>query len=133
MPKGIFSLNKILINNKKFKKKFRKRFSLKASNSPMLRGLVLSKFNVEARQPNSAMRKCIRVQLFKNNSQIGVFCPGDGAIKFIQEHDQVIVQGIGGTLGKSKGDIPAISFKVVKVNGISLKELVKGRKSKTLV
>jgi small subunit ribosomal protein S12 len=35
-------------------------------------------------------------------------------------------------MGRSKGDIPGVRFKVVKVNGISLHELVKGRKEKTV-
>lgn len=133
MPTGIKSLNKILKNVKSNQKREIARFSLKAKGAPMLRGLVLSKFNVEARQPNSAMRKCVKIQLFKTKDTIGAFCPGDNAISYIEDHDEVIVQGIGGALGKSKGDIPAISFKVVKVNGISLEELVKGKKSRTLV
>ncbi|HWQ17700.1 MAG TPA: hypothetical protein VNL13_07725, partial [Sulfolobales archaeon] len=31
--------------------------------APMARGIVLEKTGIESRQPNSALRKCVRVQL----------------------------------------------------------------------
>ena len=34
--------------------------------APQGRGIVLEKVGVEAKQPNSAVRKCVRVQLIKN-------------------------------------------------------------------
>ena len=34
--------------------------------APQARGIVLEKVGVEAKQPNSAIRKCVRVQLIKN-------------------------------------------------------------------
>jgi len=33
-------------------------------------------------------------------------------------------------MGRSYGDIPGVRFKVIKVNNVSLNELVKGRKEK---
>ena len=98
--------------------------------APQARGIVLEKIGVEAKQPNSAIRKCVRVQLIKNGRQVTAFCPGDGAINFIDEHDEVIIEKIGGAMGRSKGDIPGVRFQVVKVNNVSLKELVRGRKEK---
>ncbi|HNR29217.1 MAG TPA: 30S ribosomal protein S12 [Methanofastidiosum sp.] len=98
--------------------------------SPQARGIVLEKVPIEAKQPNSALRKCIRVQLIKNGRQITAFCPGDGAINFIDEHDEVVIEGIGGRQGGSMGDIPGVRFKVIKVNRVSLNEMVKGRKEK---
>jgi len=98
--------------------------------APQARGIVLEKIGIEAKQPNSAIRKAVKVQLVKNGKVVTAFAPGDGAINFIDEHDEVIIEGIGGRLGRSKGDIPGVRYKVVKVNGISLKELVKGRKEK---
>ena len=98
--------------------------------SPQGRGIVLEKVGVEAKQPNSAIRKCVRVQLIKNSRQVTAFAPGDGAIGFIDEHDEVIIEGIGGAKGGSYGDIPGVRYKVIKVNDISLNELVKGRKEK---
>ena len=91
------------------------------------KGLVLSKVQLEAKQPNSAMRKCVRVQLIKNGRQITAFVPGDRAIRFIDEHDEVVVEAIGGAMGKSKGDIPSVRYKVIKINDQSLDALLKGR------
>ena len=87
---------------------------------------------IEAKQPNSGIRKCVKIQLIKNGRQLSAFAPGDGAINYIDEHDEVMVEGIGGRMGRSKGDIPGVRFKVIKVNGISLDELVRGRKEKTV-
>lgn len=98
--------------------------------SPQGRGIVLEKRVIEAKQPNSALRKCVRVQLIKNGKQLTAFVPGDGAIDYIDEHDEVIIEGIGGAKGGPKGDIPTVRYQVVKVNGVSLEELVEGRAEK---
>ena len=100
--------------------------------APQAKGIVIEKVGIEAKQPNSAIRKCVKLQLIKNGRQITAFAPGDGAINYIDEQDEVVVEGIGGRMGRSKGDIPGVRYKVVKVNGISLRELVKGRKEKTV-
>lgn len=91
------------------------------------RGIVLEKVQLEARQPNSAMRKCVKVQLLKNNKIITAFAPGDNAIKFIDEHDEVTVEKIGGKQGRAKGDIPGVRFQVIKVNDQSLEALRLGK------
>ena len=91
------------------------------------RGIVLEKVQFEAKQPNSALRKCVRVQLVKNGKQITAFAPGDGAIKLIDEHDEVLVECIGGAKGKSKGDIPGVRWQVIKVNDQSLNALLRGK------
>jgi len=98
--------------------------------SAQARGIVLEKVGIEAKQPNSAIRKCVKIQLIKNGRQITAFAVGDGAINFIDEHDEVLVEGIGGRMGRSYGDIPGVRFKVIKVNNVSLDELVRGRKEK---
>lgn len=98
--------------------------------APMARGIVLEKVGVESRKPNSAIRKCVRVQLVKNGKVITAFVPWDGGVNYIDEHDEVIVEKIGGPMGKSLGDIPGVRFKVIKVNGVSLKELWLGKKQK---
>ncbi|MBN1786127.1 MAG: 30S ribosomal protein S12 [Candidatus Methanofastidiosa archaeon] len=100
--------------------------------APMARGIVLEKVPVEAKQPNSAIRKCVRVQLIKNGRQLTAFCPGDGAINFIDEHDEVVIEGIGGRKGGSMGDIPGVKYKVTKVNRVSLNEMVQGKKEKPI-
>lgn len=98
--------------------------------APQARGIVIEKVGVEAKQPNSAIRKCVKVQLIKNGRQVTAFAVGDGAINFIDEHDEVMVEGIGGRMGRSYGDIPGVRYKVIQVNGVSLDELVRGRKEK---
>lgn len=98
--------------------------------APQARGIVLEKVAVEAKQPNSAVRKCVRVQLIKNGKQITAFLPGDGALNFVDEHDEVIVEGIGGSQGRAMGDIPGVRWQVSIINGVSLKMLVLGRKEK---
>ncbi len=100
------------------------------AGAPQARGIVLEKVGVEAKQPNSAVRKCVRVQLIKNGKSITAFLPRDGAMNFIDEHDEVHVEGMGATQGGAMGDIPGVRFKVFKVNGTSLHELVIGKKEK---
>ena len=88
---------------------------------------MLEKTQIEAKQPNSAMRKCVRVQLIKNGKQVTAFAPGDGAIKMIDEHDEVVIECIGGRQGKTKGDLSGIRWQVIKVNSQSLNALLHGK------
>lgn len=109
-----------------------KYFDLKAKADPLegcsqARGIVLEKVELEAKQPNSAMRKCAKVQLIKNGRHITAFMTGDGARNFINEHDEVIVECIGGRQGRSKGDMPGVRFAVIKVNDQSLDALRRGK------
>jgi ribosomal protein uS12 len=73
---------------------------------------------------------CVRVQIVKNGKQVTAFLPGDGALNFVDEHDEVMLQGIGGSMKRAMGDIPGVRWTVFKVNGVSLNELVYGRKEK---
>lgn len=98
--------------------------------APQARGIVLEKVGIEAKQPNSAVRKCVRVQLIKNGKTVTAFLPKDGALNFVDEHDEVHVEGMGASMGGAMGDIPGVRWKVFKVNGTSLNELVYGRKEK---
>ncbi len=93
---------------------------------------MIEKVGIEAKQPNSAIRKCVKIQLIKNGRQVTAFAVGDGAINFIDEHDEVLIEGIGGRMGRSYGDIPGVRFKVIQVNNVSLDELVKGKKEKPM-
>ncbi|PIN87182.1 30S ribosomal protein S12 [Candidatus Woesearchaeota archaeon CG10_big_fil_rev_8_21_14_0_10_44_13] len=109
--------------------------SLRLKSDPLegahqAKGIILEKVQLEAKQPNSAMRKCVRVQLIKNGRQVTAFAPGDGAIKLMDEHDEVIVERIGGTKGRAKGDIPGVRWAVIKVNDQSLDALLKGKVEK---
>lgn len=100
--------------------------------APQARGIVLEKVGIECKQPNSAIRKAVRVQLSKNGKQVTAFIPGDGGLKFIDEHDQVVVEGIGGAYGAAFGDLPGVRWRVTKVNGVALSSLIYGKKEKPI-
>ncbi len=44
---------------------------------------------IESKQPNSAVRKCVRVQLLSNGKKIAAFVPRDGCLNFIEENVSV--------------------------------------------
>lgn len=94
------------------------------------KGIVLEKTQIEAKQPHSGMRKAVRVQLLKNGRQVTAFTPGDGAIKLIDEHDEVLIECIGGNKGRAMGDIPGVRWRVIQVNDQSLKALLAGKLEK---
>ena len=138
-PSGLYAARKLRLKRLKFRwsqREFRIRMlRLKEKydpleGAPMARGIVLEKVGVESRQPNSALRKCVRVKLVKNGKVVTAFVPYDGGITFIDEHDEVIIAGIGGSRGKSMGDLPGVRYKVIMVNGVSLEALIKGKKQK---
>jgi len=137
--KGEFAARKLVKRRKKFRwsdRYYNRRIlglDVKADplqGAPMGKGIVLEKVGVESKQPNSAIRKCVRLQLIKNGRSITAFLPGDGALNVVDEHDEVLVEGIGGSRGRSMGDIPGVRWKVITINGVSLNELVYGRKQK---
>lgn len=135
-PNGLGAAKKL--RKRRMKSRWRKKsfvtrtLGLKQKADPlggasMAKGIVLEKIQLEAKQPNSAMRKCVRVQLTKNGKQISAFLPGDGASKLISEHDEVVVECIGGKMGRAKGDIPGVRWRVIKVNNQSLEALLGGK------
>jgi len=87
------------------------------------KGIVLEKIGIESKQPNSAVRKCVRVQLIKNGKKIAAFVPNDGCLNYIDENDEVLVAGFGRS-GHAKGDIPGVRFKIVKVCASKLFQLI---------
>merc|ERR1712169_110752 len=93
------------------------------------KGIVLEKVGVEAKQPNSAIRKCVRVQLIKNGKKITAFVPNDGCLNFVEENDEVLVAGFG-RKGHAVGDIPGVRFKICKVANVSLNALFRGKKER---
>ena len=94
-------------------------------------GIVVEKIAVEAKQPNSAIRKCVRVQLKKNNKRITAFVPKDGGMSFIDENDEVLVGGFGRS-GHAVGDLPGVRFRIVKVANTSLLALWLRKKEKPI-
>ncbi len=133
---GLKSAKKLMKNRRKFrwkdKKYIAKTLNLYAKADPLgganqAKGIVLQKVQKEAKQPNSAMRKCCKVQLTKNGKSVTAFIPGNLAQRFIDEHDEVMIQRIGGKQGRSKGDIPGVRFEVIQVNDQPLHLLVAGK------
>lgn len=139
MARGEFAARQLEENRQKWKWKDpyykRRKLGLTAKfdlleGSPQARGIVLEKRGVTAKQPNSGIRKCVRVQLIKNGKQLTALAPYDGAIKFIDEHDEVIVEGIGGAQKGPKGDLWGVKYRVTHVNNQSLESLRTGKKEK---
>ena len=141
MGYGEFAGNSLIKKRKKAKKKdirYLKKIRAKRGEykdllegAPQGRGIVLEKRGVEAKQPNSGIRKCVRVQLIKNGKELTALAPRDGAIKFIDEHDEVIVSGSGGAQGGPYGDLWGVKYQVTHVNGVALQMLRKGKKEKS--
>ena len=92
-------------------------------------GTVIEKLGIEAKQPNSAIRKCVRVQLKKNSKKVTAFVPRDGCLHHIDDNDEVLIAGLG-RRGMSVGDIPGVRFKVVKVAGSGLYALFRDKVEK---
>jgi small subunit ribosomal protein S12 len=138
---GLFAARKLKKTRRKMRKKSKdyvlrlKRREEKygpLEGAPMGSGIVLQKVGVESKQPNSAIRKCVRLQLIKNGKLVTAFLPGDGALNYVDEHDEVMIEGIGGPRSRSMGDIPGVRYKVSSVNGVPLKQLVLGQRQKPM-
>ena len=76
----------------------------------------------EARQPDSAIRKCIR---FNESRKTKYSQPL--SFECFQENDDVLVAGFG-CKGHAVGDIPGVQFQVVKVASVSLWSYTKARR-----
>lgn len=98
--------------------------------APQGSGIVTEKVGREQKQPHSGIIKCVRVQLLKNGKAVTAHAPKDGAIKFIDEHDEVLIEGLGGSQAGAVGSMWGVKYKVVKVNGVSLEQLRTGKKEK---
>jgi small subunit ribosomal protein S12 len=98
--------------------------------APQGRGIVLKKKGIEQKQPHSGIIKAVRIQLSKNGIPVTAVVPGTGAIKFIDEHDEVTISGLNGSQGGAVGSMHGVKYKVIAVNGVSLNEILKGKKEK---
>merc|ERR1719450_1794700 len=137
-PRGIRTGRKMQVVRRKNRwsdKNYKKRHSLTAlkanpfGGASHATGIVVDKVGVEAKQPNSAIRKCVRVHLIKNGKKITAFVPRDGCLNFVEENDEVLVAGFG-RKGHAVGDIPGVRFKIVKVANVALSALFKGKKER---
>ena len=133
-PRGIKAARKLIQKRKVNKwadKEYNKqnipsRWRRPFGEAPMAKGIVIEKLAVEAKQPNSAIRKCVRVQLKKNGKKITAFVPLDGSLLFLNENDEVMVSGFGRS-GHAVGDIPGVRFIVTGIKGKSLISLWRGK------
>ena len=140
MARGMFAARGLKKKRKKYKwkdVKYMRRMLQLAKKDPLEgaprgRGIVIDKRQVEQKQPHSGMIKAVRVQLIKNNIQVTAFVPGTGAIDHINEHDEVIIEGVGGSQRGPIGSQWGLKFKVVAVNGIALSEILSGKKQKPM-
>jgi len=140
MARGEFSARKLRKDRKNFKWKdvyyMRRQLKVKKkeplAGSPQGKGIVIAKRTCEQKQPHSGLIKTVRVQLVKNNIQVTAFVPGDKAIDQIAEHDEVIIEGIGGSQGGPVGSQWGIKYRVSKVNGVALSEILSGKKQKPM-
>lgn len=136
---GAFAARNLKKKRKRFRwksdQKKKKMLKLWAKNplkgAPIAKALVLKKKGVEQKQPHSGIIKAVRCQIIKNGIQVTAFVPKTGAIKHIDEHDEVTLVGLGGSQGGAVGSMHGIKFKVVAVNGVALSEILKGKKQKT--
>jgi len=137
---GEFAARKLKKDRQRFKwkdsryVKYMRRKKGKAADplegAPQASGIVLEKIGREQKQPHSGIIKCVRVQLLKNGTPVTAHAPRDKAIAQIDEHDEVLIEGLGGSQGGAVGSMWGIKYKVIKVNGISLEELRTGKKEK---
>ncbi len=139
MARGLFA-GRTLTRNRKQKRWLKKPWKRKAlglkrkfdplEGSPQAKGIVIKKEGKEQKQPHSGIIKCVRVQLIKNGKKVSAFVPKDKAITKIDEHDEVTIEGLGGSQRGQMGSIPGVRYRVMAVNGVSLEELRTGKKEK---
>jgi small subunit ribosomal protein S12 len=98
--------------------------------APQAKGIVLEKVVLEQKQPHSGLIKCCKVQLLKNGKVITAHAPRNKAITYIDEHDEVLLAGLGGSQRGQMGSIPGVRFKITAVNNADLQMLRKGKKEK---
>lgn len=113
----------------------RKKLKLKDKFDPLqgsaqAKGIVIEKKALEQKQPHSGLIKCVKIQLIKNGKLVTAFAPRSGAINYIDEHDEVTIEGLGGSQRGQMGSIPGVRYKVIAVNGCDLQMLVQKRKEK---
>lgn len=85
-------------------------------------GIVVSMIGMQTKQPNSGIRKGVKVRLTSTGEVVNAFIPGDGGLNYISACDQVHLAGLGNK-GKAKGDLVGMKYQVIKVKGVSLKSL----------
>ncbi len=135
---GMFSSRNLKKKRKKFRwsstnykiKKLKLWKKMPSKGSPLAKAIVLKKKGIEQKQPHSGIIKAVRVQIIKNGIQVTAVVPGTNTIKFIDENDEVLIEGLGGSQRGAIGSMHGVKYRVVAVNGVPLTELAKGKKEK---
>lgn len=101
-PASLRTINQI-IRHGPIKRKPRRPSLL--NGAPQMKGIVLKTLIRTPKKPNSARRKCCRVQL-SNGRVVTAYIPGEGHA--LQEHNVVLLRG-----GRTK-DLPGVKLKVIR-------------------
>ena len=92
MGRGLFAGAKMAKDRQKFRwsdRRYKKRMlKSRAKHDPLAgstqaKGIVIEKVGIEAKQPNSGIRKAVKISLIKNGNKLTAFAPGDGAINLL--------------------------------------------------
>jgi small subunit ribosomal protein S12 len=136
---GLYGARKLRKNRKKFRMKD-KHYKYRVTGhskkvdplegAPQAKAIVLKKRGVEQKQPHSGIIKCVRVQILKNKKEVTAHVPRNNAINFVDEHDIVTIEGLGGSQKGAVGSMWGVKFRVFKVNDVSLEEIRTGKKQK---
>src|SRR5256712_13446467 len=95
MARGLNAARKLTVDRQKFRwsdRYYKRRvLHLKEKSDPLegaaqAKGIVLEKAAIGAKQPNSALRKCGKLQPGKNGRQLTALPAGDGPMSRIDEH-----------------------------------------------
>ena len=112
---------------RKQRKKFLNKKSTRFSTFPTFKGTVLAPLDKEAKQPSSGTRSCWKISTRKG--VLIAYSPKDGVKNLIKIHDTVTIGSIGGSNGRSMGDIPGARFKIIKIGRNAVNELFLGKKT----
>lgn len=104
--------------------------SIKEVNCEMLYDLTTASPNHNFFANGFLTGNCVTVQLIKNGKKVSAHVPRDKSITKIDEHDEVVIEGLGGSQRGQMGSIPGVRYKVVQVNGVDLQMLRTGKKEK---
>lgn len=69
------------------------------------KGIVLEKVGVEAKQPNSAIRKCVRVQLIKNGKKVTAFGTRQSTIHTLPLHTMELLKSRTDKVARFQTDV----------------------------
>ena len=90
--------------------------------APQASGIMTERLGWEAKRPNSATRKCIRVKLNRNAKSVLAYVPMDGGQLYTEENDEILLEK---TRKRDLGN--AVKYQVMKVGGVTLSNLVQGK------